>query len=50
MAWKTLIINGSPRRDGNNAALIRELEQHLADGSVIQNTKAPVFAYRSLCF
>ena len=32
---KTLIINGSPRRAGNTAALIRELKQHLT-GEVVE--------------
>lgn len=32
---KTLIINGSPRRDGNTVALIRELKKHL-DGEVVE--------------
>lgn len=32
---KTLLINGSPRRNGNTAALIRELKQHL-EGEIIE--------------
>lgn len=32
---KTLIINGSPRRDGNTAFLIKELKQHL-QGEVVE--------------
>ena len=32
---KTLIINGSPRREGNTAALIRELKKHLG-GEVVE--------------
>lgn len=32
---KTLIINGSPRRDGNTVALIRELKAHL-EGEVVE--------------
>lgn len=32
---KTLLINGSPRRNGNTAALIRELKAHL-EGEVIE--------------
>ena len=32
---KTLIINGSPRRNGNTVALIRELKAHL-DGEVVE--------------
>ena len=35
MAKKTLIINGSPRRDGNTVALIRELKAHL-EGEVVE--------------
>ncbi len=35
MARKTLIINGSPRIDGNTAALIRQLKAHL-EGEVIE--------------
>lgn len=35
MAMKTLIINGSPRRDGNTAALIRVLKEHL-EGEVVE--------------
>lgn len=32
---KTLIINGSPRRDGNTVSLIRELRSHL-EGEVVE--------------
>lgn len=32
---KTLIINGSPRRDGNTVSLIRELKAHL-EGEVVE--------------
>lgn len=32
---KTLLINGSPRRDGNTAFLIKELKQHL-QGEVVE--------------
>ena len=32
---KTLLINGSPREDGNTVALIRELKAHL-DGEIIE--------------
>ena len=32
---KTLIINGSPRREGNTVALIRELKKHL-EGEVVE--------------
>ena len=35
MAKKTLIINGSPRREGNTVELIRELKKHL-DGEVVE--------------
>lgn len=35
MAKKTLIINGSPRAEGNTASLIRELKEHL-DGEVVE--------------
>ena len=35
MGKKTLIINGSPRRDGNTVALIRELKVHL-EGEVVE--------------
>lgn len=35
MGKKTLIINGSPRRKGNTAALIQELKAHL-DGEVVE--------------
>ena len=32
---KTLIINGSPRPDGNTVSLIRELKKHL-EGEVVE--------------
>ena len=32
---KTLIINGSPRVDGNTAALVKELRSHL-DGEIVE--------------
>lgn len=32
---KTLIINGSPRREGNTVALIRELKEHL-EGEIVE--------------
>ncbi len=35
MARKTLILNGSPRPEGNTAALIAELKKHL-EGEVIE--------------
>ena len=35
MARKTLILNGSPRPDGNTATLIAELKKHL-DGEVVE--------------
>ena len=35
MPRKTLIINGSPRKNGNTAALIRELKKHL-DGEAVE--------------
>lgn len=35
MARKTLIINGSPRKNGNTVALIWELKKHL-DGEVVE--------------
>lgn len=35
MARKTLIINGSPRVNGNTAALIGELRRHL-DGEIVE--------------
>ena len=41
MARRTLIINGSPRINGNTAALIRELRRHL-NGEVIE-----ISAFRS---
>jgi multimeric flavodoxin WrbA len=41
MARKTLIVNGSPRINGDTAALIAELRRHL-DGEVIE-----ISAYRS---
>lgn len=41
MARKTLIINGSPRPNGNTVALIRELKQHLR-GEVVE-----ISAFRS---
>ena len=41
MCRKTLIVNGSPRVNGNTVALINELKQHL-DGEVIE-----ISAFRS---
>lgn len=41
MSKKTLIINGSPRRNGDTAALIGELKNHL-EGEVVE-----ISAYRS---
>jgi len=38
---KTVIINGSPRPNGNTAALIRELKKHL-EGEVVE-----ISAFRS---
>ena len=35
MPRKTLIINGSPRKNGNTVALIRELKKHL-NGEVVE--------------
>lgn len=34
MSGKTLIINGSPRPDGNTAALLSELKRHLQGGII----------------
>jgi multimeric flavodoxin WrbA len=41
MNKKTLIINGSPRPDGNTAALIKEMKKHL-NGEIIE-----ISAFRS---